>query len=690
MGVVYEAWDPLIERSVAIKVMRIEESNATRDAEVRHRFRREAQAAGKLAHPNIVAVYDYGEPDDKHSAFIAMELVVGRDLKSLFDAGRRFTVEDTRRLMHDLLAALQHAHERGVVHRDIKPGNVLLLDAGGLKVADFGIAKLETSDLTQTGAVIGTVSHMSPEQIEGKTVDRRSDLFSCGVILYQLLTGERPFTGSAATVMRQVLYEHPPSPSTRVTTLPSAVDAVVSKAMAKQPGDRYATASEFSAALDAALAGAHDSDSTIAMPTVSAQKHGVRRGALITGIAVTASVAALGTAWTLLSREAVVPVPAAPPAASAVQPEPVAAKAPDPPPAASQPAVVVQTPEEVEQLTWDDAVKANTVAAYGAYLKEYPKGRYVQRARVRIAALQPPPIAAKRVEPAASPPAPVPTPQVAAPAPAQAPAPAPPPAAFPGPAVAVAPTPASAPAPAAASAAKSPASRPTMAAVAPPTSAAAASRATPRSEPDCVAQAQRGDAACQVVLGNRYRIGKVVPRDYSAALSWYAKAAEQGSESAQYELGLMHERGEGVQKNAREAVALYRKAADRGHARAQNRLGLAYEDGTGLPINLVLAAQWYGKAAEQGLPAGQSNLGRMYLQGRGVFKDVARAAELLQRAADQGEPNAMYYLGWMAEKGEGRPRDAVEAARWYRQALAGTSLSERNRASASAFVSRPP
>ena len=212
MGVVYEGYDPLIERAVAIKVLRIDEANAQLDAELRMRFRREAQAAGRLSHPNIVSVYEYGEEAGSSSAFIAMELVEGRDLKSLFDAGARFALAEAGRIMSELLSAMQHAHERGVVHRDIKPANIILLADGSVKVADFGIAKLDTSELTQLGSVLGTVSHMSPEQLTGDAVDRRSDLFSCGVILYQLLTGERAFSGSPATVMHKVLHEQPRRP----------------------------------------------------------------------------------------------------------------------------------------------------------------------------------------------------------------------------------------------------------------------------------------------------------------------------------------------------------------------------------------------------------------------------------------------------------------------------------------------
>jgi serine/threonine-protein kinase len=273
MGVVDEGYDPMIERAVAIKVLRLDEGNPELAAELRMRFRREAQAAGRLGHPGIVAVYEYGEDAAAGTTFIAMELVRGRDLKSLFDAGARFTLEQTGRFMEELLAALQHAHARGVVHRDVKPGNIVLLDGGGLKVADFGIAKLDTSELTQLGSVLGTVSHMSPEQLIGEAVDGRSDLYSCGVILYQLLTGERPFSGPPASLMHKVLHEAPLAPSQRVPALPPAFDAVVLKAMAKSADQRHADAAAFAAELRAALAAprpaassAVDDEATVVQP----------------------------------------------------------------------------------------------------------------------------------------------------------------------------------------------------------------------------------------------------------------------------------------------------------------------------------------------------------------------------------------------------------------------------------------
>ena len=194
MGVVYEAFDPMIKRRVALKTIRPDQLATERPDDVVARFRREAQAAGRLSHPNIVSIYDCDE--DNGTWFIAMEFVDGRDLKERFAADERFRPADIERIMAQILAALDYSHRMGVVHRDIKPANVFILADGSVKVADFGIAHIESSNLTQVGTVVGTPNYMSPEQIMGLPVDGRSDIFSAGVILYQFLTGERPSTGS--------------------------------------------------------------------------------------------------------------------------------------------------------------------------------------------------------------------------------------------------------------------------------------------------------------------------------------------------------------------------------------------------------------------------------------------------------------------------------------------------------------
>ena len=272
MGVVYEGFDPFLERTVAIKTIKPQQLVSQEAAEVLARFKREAQSAARLNHPGIVAVYEYGEavPEDDHTmvatpqkvaeadakiAFIAMEFIKGRELRDYFEANERFSLPEIARLMGEVLAALGHAHANGVIHRDIKPANLIVLDDRRIKIADFGIARVEKSELTQAGAVIGTPSYMSPEQFLGQPVDGRSDLFSCGVVLYQFLTGEKPFTGNTTTIMYKVLQEEPLAPSKLNVGLPGAFDDLIRKAIAKNPAERFQTAAEFAAAIHAAVSG---------------------------------------------------------------------------------------------------------------------------------------------------------------------------------------------------------------------------------------------------------------------------------------------------------------------------------------------------------------------------------------------------------------------------------------------------
>lgn len=267
MGIVYEGFDPLIERRVAIKTILPSQLGGDESGNLLARFKREAQAAGRLNHPGIVAIYEYGEdiaqdtsdddatrlapaPAAQRVAYIAMEFVGGRELRDCFERGERFSLPAVARMMGEILDALDHAHAQGVVHRDIKPANLILLPDGRVKIADFGIARIGASELTQTGAVLGTPSYMSPEQFTSQPVDGRSDLFSCGVILYQLLTGEKPFTGeSTTTIMYKVLREEPVPPSELNLALAPELDAVLKKALAKAPAQRFQSGREFSSAL---------------------------------------------------------------------------------------------------------------------------------------------------------------------------------------------------------------------------------------------------------------------------------------------------------------------------------------------------------------------------------------------------------------------------------------------------------
>lgn len=270
MGIVYEGFDPFIERTVAIKTIQKSLINQSEAQDALSRFRREAQAAGRLTHPNIVAVYEYGEEGDM--AFIAMEFVLGKELKAYFDKAERFQIKDCMHIMLQLLDALDYAHGRGVVHRDIKPSNIIITQDHQIKVVDFGIARIESSELTQDGTVLGTPAYMSPEQFRGLVVDRRSDIYSTGVILYQFLTGDRPFLGNPTTLMHKVLSQAPVPPSELNPDVSEALADVVAKAMSKQPEDRFQTAAEFRQALilatdSGAVSSAQtlDSDATLVM-----------------------------------------------------------------------------------------------------------------------------------------------------------------------------------------------------------------------------------------------------------------------------------------------------------------------------------------------------------------------------------------------------------------------------------------
>jgi serine/threonine-protein kinase len=252
MGMVYEGFDPVIERRVAIKTILSDYLEATEIEDAVARFKREAQAGGRLQHPAIVAVYEYAE--DKEMAYIVMEYVEGRELKSILHDGPKLAVIDVFEIMKQLLGALDYSHKQGVVHRDIKPANVMILGANKVKVMDFGIARLESSSLTQVGTVVGTPTHMSPEQLMGLQADGRADLWSSGVILYEMLTGVSPFLAETpAVVMHKVLQSEPKPPSQMVPSLPAGFDGVLARALAKKAEDRFQTAAEFAAAMLQAL-----------------------------------------------------------------------------------------------------------------------------------------------------------------------------------------------------------------------------------------------------------------------------------------------------------------------------------------------------------------------------------------------------------------------------------------------------
>jgi serine/threonine-protein kinase len=258
MGIVYKALDPDIKRVVALKTIRADlgGSSESRDSPAA-RFRNEAQAAGRLTHPGIVAVYEFGL--DQKVAYIAMEYVEGRSLAHYMASKVRFTDEDIPGILVQVLDALDHAHEQGVWHRDIKPANIIMARNGKLKIADFGIARMEDTSLTQTNVMIGTPSYMAPEQFLGGMMDRRVDIYACGVLLYLMLTGRPPFTGSPEQLLYKVVHEPPALPSQLEDVLrPRFYDTIIATALAKNPDQRYPSAAAFKKAIESGVGAPFD------------------------------------------------------------------------------------------------------------------------------------------------------------------------------------------------------------------------------------------------------------------------------------------------------------------------------------------------------------------------------------------------------------------------------------------------
>jgi eukaryotic-like serine/threonine-protein kinase len=283
MAEVFRARDIRLDRIVAVKTLR---DDLARDQTFQARFRREAQSAASLNHPSIVAVYDTGE--DMVGAtpvpYIVMEYVDGRTLRDLLRDDRRLLPERALEITDGVLRALDYSHRNGIVHRDIKPGNVMLTRTGEVKVMDFGIARAVSdtqATMTQTAQVIGTAQYLSPEQARGERVDARSDLYSAGCLLYELLTGRPPFTGdSPVAIAYQHVREQPVPPSVVDPEIPGWADAIVLKAMAKDPGDRYQSAGDMRNDIQRALSGM-----PVAAPTLAASYQGTRRMGAATAVA---------------------------------------------------------------------------------------------------------------------------------------------------------------------------------------------------------------------------------------------------------------------------------------------------------------------------------------------------------------------------------------------------------------------
>jgi serine/threonine-protein kinase len=248
MGVVYKARDPLIDRTVAIKTVALAGLSREESGAFEQRFYREAKSAGRLNHPNIVTVYDVGRSGDL--AYIAMEFLEGQSLREVLDSGVVLTIDRVSDIAAQVADGLAFAHKNDVVHRDIKPANVMVLLNGAVKITDFGVALLPSGALTVAGTAFGSPKYMSPEQVVGRQVDGRADIFSLGAVLYEMLTGLPPFAGDDLNAtLYQVINEMPDAPSSRNRNIPPAFDYIVARAMAKHPDDRYQSVQEMASDL---------------------------------------------------------------------------------------------------------------------------------------------------------------------------------------------------------------------------------------------------------------------------------------------------------------------------------------------------------------------------------------------------------------------------------------------------------
>jgi len=329
MGLVYDGLDPGLNRRVAIKTILTRKLDAEAARLISVRFEREVRAVARLNHRNIIQVYDFGTEGEL--AYIVMEYVQGRELKDCFEAKERFDLATIFRFMIELLDALEFAHEAGVIHRDIKPANVMV-DAGGhAKLTDFGVARVvepegDQAEATRAGTIVGTPSYMSPEQIQGQTIDRRTDIFSAGVLFYEFLTGQKPFEGTQWGLAKKIIQDDPVWPSALVQ-IPPAIDRVIARALAKDPEHRYQSARKFADALKRILAGKPPED-----------------------------------------PDEVLPLPAA------------ATPAPRGAPAQAQ-------DNEAEMEFWNEVKDSGDPEDLNLYLEQFPQGAYVGLAREKLAAL---------------------------------------------------------------------------------------------------------------------------------------------------------------------------------------------------------------------------------------------------------------------------------------------------------------
>jgi tRNA A-37 threonylcarbamoyl transferase component Bud32 len=588
MGIVYEATDPLIGRKVAVKVIRLPAlADGTEADFLRERLFREARSAGGLFHPGIAVILDVGQ--DADVAFIAMEYVEGPSLLQVMSARTGIDRAEALRILQQTAAALDFAHAKGVVHRDIKPANIMLEKGVTVKVADFGIAKITSApQYTQTGMTMGTPSYMSPEQVDAKPLDGKSDQFSLAVVGYELLTGVQPFKAESFTALAQrIVYGPRPSARAVNTRLPPEVDQVFYRALAKNPEERYADCRDFVASLGRAMAasGAEEATRVTVPPLGPAGTVPPRSGKssrYIVGGVLAALLLAGGSAYIWMSRA---------PAALPKVPVATVPKAPAPS-AVAQPAVSAPALSPVERKVVRTPV-APSIARFEADPRSIEPGAQATLKWQVSGATE------VDIEPGIG------------------------------------------RKPAADSLAVAPEKSTTYILIAANAAGTARGEAVVEVKPK-PPDVNNPEYARQLFLDGE---SKMRAKQFADGIALLRKAGDLGEVRAMLALGdLYGQEAEGHTRDDEESARWYRKAAEAGDVLGMLDLGGCYELGTGVPQNDEAAAQWYRKAANRDSPSAIYNLARMYEGGRGVPRDRAHARALYQRAADLGDAEAKKWI----------------------------------------------
>ena len=613
MGVVHRAWDARLGRVVALKTILPDRSAG---ADAIQRFRREAEALGRVQHESIVAIHETGETAGR--LYLVMDFVPGETLERRLGPGeRQLPPRKALEILRDVARAVHHAHGKGVVHRDLKPQNVLVDASDRPHVLDFGLARLADAKtrLTRTNAVVGTPAYMPPEQAETSAVpvDARSDVYSLGAILYHVLTGRPPFQGASDLMLiTAVLTKQPLPPSKVNASVPTDLEAVCLRCLEKAPARRYSSAEAFALEIERHLRG-------------EGAKGAPRRPGRVLGLAALVALAGLAAAlaprWIQTPLAVRIEEPKEGLETTDDQVHVVVATSG----ASSAEVALAPGPDErVTALSLDGHGRAEASVrlpdrdgAFELEVRAHDGRGAVERSRVAVKrrAMTTAELVRSRRN---------------------------------------------------AAAAGDPAAMVELAHM------CREGRAVGKDLAEAVRwyrkAAEAGSARGMTSLGFMLEVGEGVAKDEVEAALWYRKGADAGDAAGMTRLGGMLARGRGVAQDEEEAVRWLRKAADAGDPPGMRGLADMLAAGRGATKDELEAVRWFRKAAEAGDPEAMDSLGIMLVQGRGVARDEAESAAWFRKAAEAGFAPSMTRFGAMLEHGQGVARDVALAARWYRKA----------------------